>query len=72
MNTQVIHNSPPFTTTRLLSQGFPVFATVIMANHVAKKDNANIVRSLTDDDVRTIVALSKDERIVERIVASSE
>ena len=25
-------------------QGFPVFATVIMANHVYKKDNANAIK----------------------------
>lgn len=26
------------------NQGFPVFATVIMANHIAKKDNANAIK----------------------------
>ncbi|KAA0192153.1 hypothetical protein HAZT_HAZT006800 [Hyalella azteca] len=52
------------------SQGFPVFATVIMANHILKKDNANAIKALTDEDIKAIVALSKDERIAERIVAS--
>nr|XP_053629692.1 DNA replication licensing factor mcm2-like [Cherax quadricarinatus] len=52
------------------SQGFPVFATIIMANHIAKKDNANAIKALTDEDIKAIVSLSKDERIAERIVAS--
>ncbi|XP_037780899.1 DNA replication licensing factor mcm2-like [Penaeus monodon] len=52
------------------NQGFPVFATVIMANHIAKKDNANAIKALTDEDIKAIVSLSKDERIAERIVAS--
>ena len=52
------------------NQGFPVFATVIMANHIAKKDNANAIKALTDDDIKAIVALSKDETVAQRIVAS--
>ena len=52
------------------SQGFPVFATVIMANHVLRKDAANATRNLTDEDIKAIMALSKDERIGERIMAS--
>ncbi|XP_042236429.1 DNA replication licensing factor mcm2-like [Homarus americanus] len=52
------------------NQGFPVFATIIMANHIAKKDNANAIKALTDEDIKAIVSLSKDERIAERIVAS--
>ncbi|XP_071540003.1 DNA replication licensing factor mcm2 [Panulirus ornatus] len=52
------------------NQGFPVFATVIMANHIAKKDNTNAIKALTDEDIKAIVSLSKDERIAERIVAS--
>ncbi|KAF0294254.1 DNA replication licensing factor mcm2 [Amphibalanus amphitrite] len=51
-------------------QGFPVFATVIMANHILKKDDAALARTLTDEDVRAITSLSKDPRIAERIVAS--
>merc|ERR1711971_1225117 len=50
--------------------GFPVFATVIMANHVYRKDESNATKSMTDEDIKAIVALSKDERIGERIVAS--
>ncbi len=50
--------------------GFPVFATVIMANHVLVKDESNAAKALTDEDVKAITKLSKDERIGERIMAS--
>merc|ERR1719187_303357 len=53
-----------------IHQGFPVFATVVMANHVVRKDDADATKSMTDDDVKAILALSKDERIGERIIAS--
>lgn len=46
--------------------GFPVFATVIIANHIVKKDKI-VSQGLTDDDIKAIVALSKDERIGERV-----
>ncbi|MBN3325805.1 MCM2 factor, partial [Atractosteus spatula] len=52
------------------ANGFPVFATVIMANHIAKKDDKVAVGELTDEDVKAIIALSKDERTGERIFAS--
>ena len=52
------------------AQGFPVFATVLLANHIAKKDGSASTKSLTDEDIKAIVALSKDERLAERIVAS--
>ncbi|EFX76824.1 putative MCM2, Minichromosome maintenance complex component 2 [Daphnia pulex] len=52
------------------AQGFPVFATVLLANHIAKKDGDASTRSLTDEDVKAIMSLSKDERLAERIVAS--
>merc|ERR1719495_371951 len=52
------------------AQGFPVFATVIMANHILRKDGNNATKNLTDDDIKAIMALSKDERIGERIIAS--
>ena len=41
-----------------------------MANHVVRKDDADATKSMTDDDVKAILALSKDERIGERIIAS--
>ena len=53
-----------------MSNGFPVFATVIQANHIAKKDDKMAVAALTDEDIKAIVQLSKDERIGERIFAS--
>ncbi|KAK7870011.1 hypothetical protein R5R35_011978 [Gryllus longicercus] len=51
-------------------QGFPVFSTVILANHVVVRDCKEIVQSLTDEDIASITKLSKDHRIGERIVAS--
>ncbi|CAH1402014.1 unnamed protein product [Nezara viridula] len=51
-------------------QGFPVFATVIIVNHLIVKDSKHIVESLTDEDISAIMKLSKDHRIGERIVSS--
>ncbi|TKC45754.1 hypothetical protein EI555_019721 [Monodon monoceros] len=48
------------------ANGFPVFATVILANHVAKKDNKVAVGELTDEDVKKITSLSKDQQIGEK------
>ncbi|KAI5607553.1 DNA replication licensing factor MCM2, partial [Silurus asotus] len=53
-----------------MANGFPVFATVILANHIVRKDQRVAVAELTDEDIKAIVALSKDERIGERIFAS--
>lgn len=50
-----------------MANGFPVFATVILANHIVRKDERVAVAELTDEDVKAIVALSKDERIGERV-----
>ncbi|XP_018331325.1 DNA replication licensing factor Mcm2 isoform X2 [Agrilus planipennis] len=50
--------------------GFPVFSTVIFANHLVVKDCKQIVQSLTDDDINVIMKMSKDRRIVDRIIAS--
>uniref|UniRef100_A0A7M4FMS2 DNA replication licensing factor MCM2 n=1 Tax=Crocodylus porosus TaxID=8502 RepID=A0A7M4FMS2_CROPO len=52
------------------ANGFPVFATVILANHITKKDNKLAIGELTDEDMKTIVGLSKDEQIGEKIFAS--
>lgn len=49
------------------ANGFPVFATVILANHIAKKDNKLATGELTDEDVKMIVGLSKDEQIGEKV-----
>ncbi|XP_023215123.1 DNA replication licensing factor mcm2-like isoform X2 [Centruroides sculpturatus] len=53
-----------------MANGFPVFSTVIVANHIAKKDDKAATKNLTDEDVKAIVALAKDENIGERIVNS--
>uniref|UniRef100_A0AAQ5Z8Z6 DNA replication licensing factor MCM2 n=1 Tax=Amphiprion ocellaris TaxID=80972 RepID=A0AAQ5Z8Z6_AMPOC len=53
-----------------MANGFPVFATVILANHITRRDQGVAVAELTDEDVKAIVALSKDERIGERVFAS--
>lgn len=52
------------------ANGFPVFATVIQANFIQKKDDKLAANSLTDEDIKAIVALSKDQRIGERVFAS--
>lgn len=54
-----------------MANGFPVFATVILANHITRRDEGVAVAELTDEDVKAIVALSKDERIGERVRSQS-
>ena len=49
------------------ANGFPVFATVIEANYITKKDDKTAVASLTDEDIRAIHQLSKDEKIGQRV-----
>lgn len=49
-----------------------MFATVILANHIALRDEGVAVAELTDEDVKTIVTLSKDERIGERVSSHSQ
>ncbi|XP_012276797.1 DNA replication licensing factor Mcm2 [Orussus abietinus] len=51
-------------------QGFPVFSTVLLANHLFVKDSKEIVESLTEEDINSIISLSKDHRIADRIAAS--
>lgn len=51
-------------------QGFPVFATVLEANHIAKRDDAYAAFRLTEDDEHEIRALARDERIGTRIIKS--
>merc|ERR1719273_722633 len=50
--------------------GFPIFATVIIANHIVRNDEKGETDAMTEDDIKAINALSKDERIGERIIAS--
>ena len=50
--------------------GFPVFATILEANHVIKSHDQMAGFRLTEEDEREIRALSRDPQIVDRIVAS--
>ncbi|GMY26690.1 DNA replication licensing factor MCM2 [Fagus crenata] len=50
--------------------GFPVFATVVEANYVTKKQDLFSAYKLTQEDKEEIEKLSKDPRIAERIVKS--
>ncbi|EPQ31754.1 uncharacterized protein PFL1_01086 [Pseudozyma flocculosa PF-1] len=50
--------------------GFPVFATVLEANHIARRDDAYAAFRLTEEDERAIKMLAKDDRIGKRIVKS--
>ncbi|KAF9164558.1 MCM DNA helicase complex subunit [Actinomortierella ambigua] len=52
------------------ANGFPVFATIIEANHVNKKQDVFASFKLTEEDQREILRLSKDERIGKRIIKS--
>jgi len=49
--------------------GFPVFSTVLEANHLLKKDATNLT-NITEDDEAKIRSLASDPRIVDRIVKS--
>ena len=53
-----------------IANGFPVFSTVILGNHVLRKDNWSAAISITDDDISEILKLAKDYRIADRIIAS--
>lgn len=50
--------------------GFPVFATILEANHIVKSHDQLAGFRLTEQDEREIRALSKDPDIVDKIVAS--
>ena len=50
--------------------GFPVFATIIEANHVVKAHDQLSGFRLSEQDEREIRALSRDPKIVDKIVAS--
>jgi DNA replication licensing factor MCM2 len=67
--TGIYHNS--YDHSLNTAHGFPVFATVIEANYISKRDNKLVVSSLTDEEERRILALSKDERIADRVVKQS-
>lgn len=50
--------------------GFPVFATILEANHVVKSHDQLAGFHLTEEDEREIRALSRDPDIVDKIVRS--
>lgn len=50
--------------------GFPVFATMLEANHVVKSHDQLAGFRLTEEDEREIRALSRDPQIVDKIVHS--
>ncbi|UZJ54694.1 hypothetical protein CBS101457_004014 [Exobasidium rhododendri] len=50
--------------------GFPVFATILEANHIAKRDDAYAAFHLTSEDESAIKALSNDPNIGKRIIKS--
>ncbi|KAJ2820215.1 MCM DNA helicase complex subunit, partial [Coemansia sp. 'formosensis'] len=56
--------------TAVARHGFPVFATVIEANHVARRADEFAAVRLTEDDRRAIRALARDEHVGRRIVRS--
>ncbi|KAH0537948.1 MCM DNA helicase complex subunit [Glutinoglossum americanum] len=50
--------------------GFPVFATIMEANHVVKSHDQLAGFRLTEEDERQIRALSRDPKIVDKIIGS--
>ncbi|PRP86025.1 hypothetical protein PROFUN_05796 [Planoprotostelium fungivorum] len=50
--------------------GFPVFATIIEANSIIKREDAQSAFRLTEEDERAVRELAKDERIGEKLVQS--
>ncbi|XP_033229836.1 DNA replication licensing factor Mcm2 [Belonocnema kinseyi] len=52
------------------NEGFPIFSTVLLANHLHVKDSKDIIDSLTEEEISSIRELSQDPRIAERIVSS--
>ncbi|KAF7984233.1 hypothetical protein HWV62_16046 [Athelia sp. TMB] len=50
--------------------GFPVFSTIIEANHVNKKEDLFAAFRLTEEDEKEMRALARDERIRKRIIKS--
>ena len=50
--------------------GFPVFATLIEANHIQKREELFGARRLTEEDKKAIFSLSKDPQITQKIIRS--
>lgn len=50
--------------------GFPVFSTIIEANHINKKEDLFAAFRLTEEDEKEMRTLARDERIRKRIIKS--
>ena len=53
-----------------VSNGFPVFKTIIEANYISKKADQYASVHLSEDDMREIRSLAADDRIRKRIIKS--
>jgi len=53
-----------------MKNGFPVFSTIIEANHISKRGDQFAMYKLTDEDRQEIHKLASKEDIADRIVAS--
>ena len=51
-------------------QGFPVFSTVIEANNIVKREVATANKAITEEDKKQLLELSRDPRIIQRIIKS--
>lgn len=52
------------------THGFPLFMTVIEANHISKREDAFSTTKLSQEDRQAIMELSKDPRIARKIIKS--
>ncbi|EGN99842.1 hypothetical protein SERLA73DRAFT_53575 [Serpula lacrymans var. lacrymans S7.3] len=50
--------------------GFPVFSTIIEANHINKKEDLFAAFRLTEEDEKEMRTLARDERVRKRIIKS--
>ncbi|WVO14570.1 hypothetical protein L204_102205 [Cryptococcus depauperatus] len=50
--------------------GFPVFSTVLEANHINKKEDQYSAVHLTEEDEKMIRTMARDDRIAKRIIKS--
>jgi DNA replication licensing factor MCM2 len=53
-----------------VSHGFPVFKTLIEANHISKKEDEYSSFRLTEEDQRQIRALARNDRIRQKVWSS--
>lgn len=53
-----------------IQSGFPVFNTIIVANHIARKDDIESMNNITEDDKKQIIAISKDKNLENKLLES--